>query len=86
LEFTATNARRLPSGEIAKWFGRNAVFGGARSEERSSAGLDELLLHPDNVQGGAEIFVMRSDGSNLSKLTENQWEDATPAWKPSAKK
>ena len=24
--------------------------------------------------------------SNLSKLTENQWIDATPAWKPPAKK
>jgi Tol biopolymer transport system component len=46
--------------------------------------LDELLLHPDNAQGSAEIFVMRADGSNLRRLTENQWEDATPAWKPQA--
>ena len=46
---------------------------------------DELLLHPDNVQGSAEIFVMRADGSNVRRLTENQWEDSTPAWKPQPK-
>jgi Tol biopolymer transport system component len=44
--------------------------------------LDELLLHPDNAQSGGEIFVMRPDGSDLRRLTENQWEDSTPAWKP----
>jgi Tol biopolymer transport system component len=44
--------------------------------------LDELLLHPDNGQPGGEIFVMRPDGSDLRRLTENQWEDSTPAWKP----
>jgi TolB protein len=48
--------------------------------------LDELLLHPDNVQGNAEIFVMRADGSNIRKLTENQWEDSTPTWKPQVKR
>jgi hypothetical protein len=25
---------------------------------------------------------MRPDGSDLRRLTENQWEDSTPAWKP----
>jgi Tol biopolymer transport system component len=44
--------------------------------------LDELLLHPDNGQGGGEIFVMRPDGSDVRRLTENQWEDSTLAWKP----
>jgi Tol biopolymer transport system component len=48
--------------------------------------LDELLMHPDNVQGSAEIFVMRADGSNVRKLTENQWEDSTPTWKPKLKR
>jgi TolB protein len=47
--------------------------------------LDELLLHPDNFQGNAELFVMRADGSDIRKLTENQWEDGTPAWRPGKK-
>lgn len=47
-----------------------------------TAPLDELLLHPDNGQPAGEIFVMRPDGSGLRRLTENQWEDSTPAWKP----
>jgi Tol biopolymer transport system component len=44
--------------------------------------VDELLLHPDNGQANGEIFVMRADGSDVRRLTENPWEDATPAWKP----
>jgi Tol biopolymer transport system component len=44
--------------------------------------LDELLLHPDNGQATGEIFVMRADGSDVRRLTENPWEDATPAWSP----
>jgi Tol biopolymer transport system component len=44
--------------------------------------VDEVLLHPDNGQANGEIFVMRADGSDVRRLTENPWEDATPAWKP----
>jgi len=29
-----------------------------------------------------EIFVTRSDGTNVEQLTDNQWEDAGPAWQP----
>jgi len=29
-----------------------------------------------------EIFVMRGDGSDLRQLTENAFEDGTPAWRP----
>jgi Tol biopolymer transport system component len=29
-----------------------------------------------------EIFVMRADGSDLRQLTENTFEDGTPAWRP----
>ena len=38
------------------------------------------------TEESAEIFVMRADGSNLRKLTEYQWEDSTPAWKPQARR
>ena len=43
---------------------------------------DEALLHPYNGQATGEIFVMRADGSDVRRLTENQFEDATPAWRP----
>jgi TolB protein len=47
---------------------------------------DESLLHPYNAQPEGEIFVMRADGSDVRKLTENQYEDGTPAWRPAGKR
>jgi hypothetical protein len=29
--------------------------------------------------------VMRADGSNVEQLTDNQWEEGTPAWRPRAR-
>ncbi len=29
-----------------------------------------------------DLFVMRYDGTNVEQLTDNQWEDAGPAWQP----
>jgi Tol biopolymer transport system component len=46
--------------------------------------VDEALLHPYNGQPTGEIFVMRADGTNVKRLTENPFEDATPAWRPTA--
>jgi Tol biopolymer transport system component len=57
--------------------GRWIAFASART-----GFVDELLLHPDNGQSNGEIFVMRADGSDVRRLTENPWEDATPAWQP----
>lgn len=31
-----------------------------------------------------EIFVMRADGSEQLQLTDNQWEELTIAWMPTA--
>jgi hypothetical protein len=28
------------------------------------------------------LFVMKYDGTNVRQLTDNQWEDGTPAWRP----
>ena len=46
--------------------------------------VDELLLHPANVhaQANGEIFVMRSDGTQVEQLTDDQWEEGAPAWQP----
>ena len=43
---------------------------------------DEMALHPHNPQSYGEITVMRPDGSEITALTDNPWEDATPRWAP----
>ena len=43
---------------------------------------DETALHPHNPQSYGEITVMRADGSEITALTDNPWEDATPSWAP----
>ena len=43
---------------------------------------DEGPLFDSIPQPYGELFVMRADGSEVKQLTDNQWEDATPAWQP----
>lgn len=43
---------------------------------------DERPLHVANGQPAGDIWVMRADGSELVQLTDDQYEEATPAWKP----
>ena len=43
---------------------------------------DEAPLADNIPQPYGELFVMRADGSGVRQLTDNQWEDATPAWMP----
>ncbi|MGH9557776.1 MAG: TolB family protein, partial [Bryobacteraceae bacterium] len=43
---------------------------------------DEMALHPHNPQSYGEITVMHPDGSDMTALTDNPWEDATPRWSP----
>jgi Tol biopolymer transport system component len=45
---------------------------------------DEGALHPKNPQGSGDVYVMRADGSDVRALTDNQYEEATPAWAPPA--
>ena len=40
-------------------------------------------LNTDSPQPYGEIFVMRDDGTGVEQLTDNQWEEGTPAWLPS---
>jgi TolB protein len=42
---------------------------------------DEAALHSYNPQPYGEICVMRADGSDMRVLTDNQFEEATPAWR-----
>ena len=42
---------------------------------------DEVLLI-GAPQPYGEIFVMRYDGSEVEQLTDDQWEEGTPAWQP----
>lgn len=43
---------------------------------------DEAPLHPHNAQPYGQIYVMRPDGRDVRRLTDSQFESATPAWIP----
>jgi TolB protein len=43
---------------------------------------DERPLQVANGQPAGDIWVMRADGSELVQLTDDQYEEATPAWRP----
>jgi TolB protein len=45
-------------------------------------GFKDEAVYSDAPQPYGEIFVMRYDGSQVRQLTDNQWEDGTPAWQP----
>ncbi len=46
-------------------------------------GFKDEAIYTDSPQPYGELFVMRYDGTQVRQLTDNQWEDATPAWQPS---
>lgn len=48
----------------------------------SHKGFKDEAPYGDAPQAYGELFVMRSDGTHLQQLTDNQWEDGTPAWQP----
>jgi TolB protein len=43
---------------------------------------DEAPLHPYTVQPYGDLYVMRADGSDVRRLTDDQFEDRTPSWLP----
>jgi TolB protein len=61
--------RRPPDG---KWI----VFASSRM------GFKDEALNTDSPQPYGEIFLMRYDGTHVQQLTDNQWEEGTPAWLP----
>jgi Tol biopolymer transport system component len=56
--------------------GEYIVFASARM------GFKDEVTYTDAPQPYGELFVMRYDGSGVEQLTDNQWEDGTPAWRP----
>ena len=49
-------------------------------------GFKDEVTCPDAPQPYGELFVMRYDGSGVQQLTDNQWEDGTPAWQPTKRR
>ncbi len=47
-------------------------------------GFKDEATYTDRPQPYGELFVMKYDGSDVQQLTDNQWEDGTPAWQPAA--
>lgn len=45
-------------------------------------GFKDEVAYGDSPQPYGEVFVMRYDGTGVKQLTDNQWEDAGPAWLP----
>lgn len=45
-------------------------------------GYKDEITYTDAPQPYGEIFAMRWDGSDVVQLTDNQWEEGTPAWQP----
>jgi Tol biopolymer transport system component len=48
----------------------------------SRMGFKDEGIYTDAPQPYGELFVMRYDGSDVRQVTDNQWEDGTPAWRP----
>jgi TolB protein len=57
--------------------GQWIVFSSARMGFKDERALSETIPQPYG-----ELFMIRPNGTGLRQLTDNQWEDATPAWKP----
>jgi Tol biopolymer transport system component len=50
----------------------------------SRMGFKDEITYTDAPQPYGELFVMRYDGTHIEQLTDNQWEEGTPAWQPTA--
>src|SRR5579883_965124 len=48
----------------------------------SRMGFKDEVVYTDAPQPYGELFVMRFDGTGVEQLTDNQWEEGTPAWQP----
>jgi TolB protein len=76
-----TNTRGNDSHAIWSPDGKWIVFSSSRTGWK-----DEAMLFDRGPQPYGELFAMQPDGSGARQLTDNQWEDATPAWRPVVKR
>ena len=51
----------------------------------SRMGFKDEVTYTDAPQPYGELFVMRYDGTHAEQITDNQWEEGTPAWQPAAR-
>lgn len=56
--------------------GEHIVFASTR------LGFKDEAIYTDAPQPYGELFVMKYDGTGVEPITDNQWEDGTPAWVP----
>ncbi|HZP48606.1 MAG TPA: hypothetical protein VFB07_08730 [Vicinamibacterales bacterium] len=59
--------------------GEHIVFASTRM------GFKDEAVYTDAPQPYGELFVMKYDGTDVQQITDNQWEDGTPAWVPQPK-
>ena len=59
--------------------GEHIVFASTRM------GFKDEAVYTDAPQPYGELFVMKHDGTDVHQITDNQWEDGTPAWVPQLK-
>jgi hypothetical protein len=45
-------------------------------------GFKDESIYTAAPQPYGELFLMRYNGEDVRQLTDNQWEDAAPAWQP----
>ena len=48
----------------------------------SRMGFKDEVVYTDAPQPYGELFAMRYDGTHVEQITDNQWEEGTPAWQP----
>lgn len=58
---------------------KNIIFSSSRLGFR-----DEAPLYDGSPQPYAELFEMKADGSDPKPITDDKWEEGTPAWVPEA--
>jgi len=73
LTFTPGNDAHPTCSPDGRWIAFSGSEGGFK---------DEAALHPPNIQPYGEIYVIRADGTDRRRLTDDPFENATTAWVP----
>ena len=77
-----TSLMRLTTGKGNEAHMSWSLDGEAIAFASSRMGFKDEVAYTDAPQPYGEIFVMRYDGTHVEQLTDNQWEEGTPAWEP----